>query len=203
MESMRASIGQHIRGENNPVLRSAMRTLARDPSPRQVDEALLSLAAVRGRSVNELRAEFCQYRQLTFEAAARGFTAEPLNEAGRGVTSHPTFMGSTNQLRSGKVVGDVLGVDAVFGALLNPTGGLIGPGNLGVDGGESALSYHAIFHDAAGYLYKAHHIGPGYDYLNPQPGESSNPLAGHRRALVWVKFTAVGSVSVQRMRIAG
>ncbi len=62
-------------------------------------------------------------------------------------------MGSTSQLRYGKVVGDVFGVDPMFGAMLNPTGGLVGPDNKALDGDSTALGYHGVVHDAAGYLY--------------------------------------------------
>ena len=45
-------------------------------------------------------------------------------------------MGTTAQLRYGQVVGDAFGIDPVFGAMLNPTGGMVGPGNWAVNPGD-------------------------------------------------------------------
>ncbi|XP_032233716.2 uncharacterized protein LOC116616022 [Nematostella vectensis] len=81
------------------------------------------------------------------------------------------FWGNSQQLLGGKIVGDSLGgIDPVFGALLNPTGGMVGPGSCSVthsllyrDG--NAFSYHAAVHDACGYLLTYHGLGPGYNYL--------------------------------------
>lgn len=92
-------------------------------------------------------------------------------------------MGSTSQLRYGQVAGDALGMDAVFGALLNPTGGLVGPGNAAVDGNDSALGYPGAVHDAGGYLYNYHNQGPGYDYLGAEGRDTSSPLSGQRSGI--------------------
>lgn len=85
--------------------------------------------------------------------------------------------GSRRQLKFGKVVVDTLYIekkiklDPVFGALLSPTGGIIGPSNNAlIDGDidEDPIVMHGIVHDACGYL-KSYHVdvkSPGYNYLN-------------------------------------
>ncbi len=93
-------------------------------------------------------------------------------------------MGSTPQMRYGKVVGDAFGVDPVFGALLNPTGGLVGYGNIAYQpANDSAVGYHGVFHDAAGYLNSFHNAGPGYNYLGQEDGDTSSPLTGQTSGL--------------------
>jgi hypothetical protein len=84
--------------------------------------------------------------------------------------------GSVRQVKSGKVVVDTLhkeGVSRVhlhpiFGALLRPTGGIVGSGNRGRYEGKStdALVMHGAVHDAAGYLHTYHDVGPGYNYTD-------------------------------------
>lgn len=100
---------------------------------------------------------------------------------------HPDFMGSTVSLRYGRVVGDVFGMDPVWGAMLNPTGGLVGSGNNAYQPSRNdAIGYHGIFHDAGGYLYNfQNHIGPGYDYLAREPFPTSSPLSGQVGGISW------------------
>jgi hypothetical protein len=92
-------------------------------------------------------------------------------------------MGSNTQLRYGKVVGDAFGIDPVFGAMLNPTGGLVGPDNWSISGDDTAVGYHGVVHDAAGYLYNYHGVGPGYDYLGRENRDTSSPLSGQREGI--------------------
>jgi hypothetical protein len=60
-----------------------------------------------------------------------------------------------------------LEIDPIFGALLNPTGGIVGPGNKSLLSGRcyDPIVMHGIVHDAGGYLYNYHKFGPGYNYL--------------------------------------
>ena len=81
------------------------------------------------------------------------------------------FRGSKDHLIFGKMVGDALGLHPVFGALLNPTGGIVGVNNsnfllrsLSI---LPSLKKNGIIHDAAGYLRYYHGIGPGYRFLEP------------------------------------
>jgi hypothetical protein len=80
-----------------------------------------------------------------------------------------------------------------LGALLSPTGGIAGSGNkevsgllYAVGGGKDVVITHGIVHDAAGYLFIYHGIGPGYQYV---PGKfrvlsNASPLAGQRDGIV-------------------
>ena len=82
--------------------------------------------------------------------------------------------GSYKQFLSGKIIVDELNkihntnIHSIWGCLLNPTGGITGPGNrkLMVPQWNSGLSFHSCAHDAYGYLLNYHGIGPGFNYLN-------------------------------------
>jgi hypothetical protein len=180
-DNLKKLIGQKYEGADSKFLRDAMSNLAENPQGKDLDAALDQIAAARRRPVSEIRAEYQKYLQVRQEADAKnpgGFTA--LN-----TWSHPRFMGSTSQLRSGKVVGDAFGIDPVFGALLNPTGGLVGPGNAALDCGDTAVGYHGAVHDAGGYLRNNHRAGPGYDYLGKERRDPSSPLSGQREGIHW------------------
>ncbi len=121
------------------------------------------------------------------------------------LTDNSSHMASNDQLRFGKMIGDALGgLDPVLGALLSPTGGIPGPGNNGVGGvayvmggGKDVVITHGIAHDAAGYLFTYHNMGPGYQYV---PGRSgilpvSNPLAGQMSGIdLYYNLKNYGSV---------
>jgi hypothetical protein len=100
---------------------------------------------------------------------------------------HKTFMGSNPQLVFGKVIGDAFGVDPVFGALLSPTGGMVGPGNMALQmDDDDPTGYHGIVHDAAGYLFNYHNQGPGYDYLGREAAKghkTNDPLTGQQSGM--------------------
>ena len=180
---MNGMVGSQIQGADSAQLNHAMEELAGNPTPRQVDQALDQIAQARGLSQEDVRAQYQRYQELHAEAerirTAKGLDpAYPVNQF-----VHDRFTGSTTQLRYGKVVGDALGLDPVFGAMLNPTGGLVGSGNSAVDLGNSALGYHGVMHDAAGYLYNYHNMGPGYDYLGLERRDTSSPLTGQQAGI--------------------
>ncbi|HEX5513198.1 MAG TPA: LysM peptidoglycan-binding domain-containing protein [Gammaproteobacteria bacterium] len=116
------------------------------------------------------------------------------------------YMLSDTQLRYGAIVGDALGLNPAFGALLNPTGGIVGKGNSNFLLREvlpripwlgSAISYHGIIHDAGGYLHNYHSdpqgkpIGSGYDYLRaPYEFKPSHHLSGQLSGLLNWMFQA-------------
>ena len=83
--------------------------------------------------------------------------------------ANEAFVGCVGNLLFGRIVGDALGLHPVFGALLNPTGGIVGPGNstclMRCVGSAPSLNRHALGHDAFGYLLNYHQRGPGYCYL--------------------------------------
>lgn len=82
--------------------------------------------------------------------------------------------GSLKQFIFGRVVVDALNVHfglklhPIWGCLLSPTGGISGPGNVELisKSWNSPVSLHTCVHDASGYLYKYHSLGPGYNYLH-------------------------------------
>lgn len=176
-------VGLQIQGSDSQALNQAMETLAGNPTDEQREQALDQIAQARGMTGEEVRAQYARFQQMQAEAArtaaAKGLEASPpVNQF-----LHDRFMGSTTQLRYGKVVGDALGLDPVFGALLNPSGGLVGPGNAAVDLGESPVGYHGVFHDAAGYLYNYHDMGPGYNYLGREDRDTSSPFTGQESGI--------------------
>jgi hypothetical protein len=208
-----------IQGAGDPELAAAMTNLQGEHDkltgewkPCDPDKAQASLAIVaqaRGINYEEISAGYQKYLQIMADRETAVYTEagqqrtaynelDTKNEhrvpllsmnADSGVPDNSAHMGSSAQLRFGKMVGDALGgLDPVFGALLSPTGGLIGPGNKPVPdavitmaGGTEAVTNHGIAHDAAGYLLNYHKIGPGYQYV---PGDSGlvfsnkNPLGG-------------------------
>lgn len=213
---MRGMIDRHFQGENSAELRDVMNTLYDNPTGAARDQALQRLADLRGRPVGEITAEYEKYVQLRDRADARGYERDALKQspglrdvlvgvvsptgglAHTALSTHPEFMGSTNQLRYGQVVGDAYGIDPAFGALLNPSGGLVGPGNYAVDAGNSAVSYHGIFHDAAGYMLNAQGDGPGYDYLHQEGRDPTSPLTGQRSGIRhWGELTGDNGFSTR------
>ncbi|HEY1012922.1 MAG TPA: hypothetical protein VGE07_09495 [Herpetosiphonaceae bacterium] len=172
-------IGKTWKGEGNPALNSAMETLTSgNPSPQQVSQALDSIAEARGLPRDQVQAQYEKFLQLREESNRIG--AENGNAPAEAIDQgkHPDFMGSRGNLRYGQVVGDAFGIDPVFGAMLNPSGGLVGPGNNALDLGDRGVAYHGAVHDAAGYLYNYHNQGPGYDYLGREGRSTGNPLTG-------------------------
>lgn len=153
-------------GAGDPRLGVAMNALRKPVclSDAEADPYLKTIAELRQRPIEDVRADYQRYVQLSEDQADRiaHNRAEPIDEL---KSSQDDFMGSNWQLRYGKVVGDYLGVDPVFGAMLNPTGGLVGPGNKGVAPDDwympEAVAYHGAYHDAMGYLYNYQNVGPG------------------------------------------
>lgn len=185
-DKLQAIVGQQIAGENSPALRQAMNTLweNRDnPNSPAVNAALAVVADVRGRQLADMQADWQTYQQLLADQRTNGPANGQDEVPGINNFFHGDFMGSTSQLRSGKIVGEAFGIDPVFGALLNPTGGLVGPGNASFDGNDSAVGYHGAVHDAAGYLRNYHNEGPGYDYLGTDDRDTTSPLSGQRNGI--------------------
>jgi WXG100 family type VII secretion target len=177
---MRGLIGSQFQGAGGR-LGEVMNGLLQNPTGDELDGWLNELADLRGRPVTEIRIEFERYQEAVAQRdAAETETPESLSGGG-----HPSFMGSNTQMRYGSVVGDALGVDPVFGAMLNPTGGLVGPGNWAIAGDDTAVGYHGVVHDAAGYLSTYHDAGPGYDYLGTEGRDTSSPLSGQRDGIAY------------------
>jgi WXG100 family type VII secretion target len=183
---MRSLIGSEFQGTGSE-LRSAMNDLMKTPTGAELDQTLQRIADLRGRPVSEIRSEYEKFLQVRAQRDAINGDTPPTTSF-----AHPWFMGSNTQMRYGKVVGDAFGVDPVFGAMLNPTGGLVGPGNWAVPGDSTATGYHGIVHDAAGYLYNYHQTGPGYDYLGREGRDTSSPLSGQREGISWWRENTAG-----------
>lgn len=179
----RSLVNSKFAGADTPALRDAMTALARD-NPVDVERHLETIAKARQRPLEQIRGEYQRFRELQQQQRDKiktsNGTVAPIDALN---PEQADFMGSTWQLRYGKIVGDALDIDPVFAALLNPTGGLVGPGNKGLAPDAwympEAIAYHGAYHDATGYLYNYHNQGPGYNYMNSPFGlPTSNPLAG-------------------------
>ena len=88
--------------------------------------------------------------------------------------SNKGFWGSRQQWACAEVISRLLchftqfkDLHPVFAILLYPLGGIAGYGNMAVMTGDmhTAVSVHAIVHDAFGYVDHAHNVGPSYNYL--------------------------------------
>jgi len=184
---MKSLIGSKFDGADSSELRNAMNELAQNPTGAS-DQLLARIAQLRGRPFDEIKAGYQKFLQAREQAMASG--QEPPKQLW-GI--HSDFMGSTSQMRYGRIVGDALGMDPVFGAMLNPTGGMVGPDNKAFDADSSAVGYHGIVHDAAGYLYNYHnHAGPGYDYLGREGRDTSSPFSGQREGIRYWRDTIGG-----------
>ena len=192
MASLEIMIGVQFHGAGTE-LGILMNGFMQNPSGDGLDEFIQALADIRDRGVSEIQVEFEFFQELQEQSEAAAPETPP--EAGGGGGAPNSFMGSMTQMRYGSIVGDAFGIDPTFGAMLNPTGGLLGPGNYAVAGGESAVGYHAVAHGAAGYLHNYHQIGPGYDYLGQEGGDPSSPLTGNRSGIAFWRDALSGSSS--------
>jgi hypothetical protein len=159
-----------------------MEALSKKPPPADPAPHLATIARERGRPVDEITKEYERFLDYA-EKAAWAEEMDKLDPIDQLLPDQSDFMGSNWQLRYGKVVGDRFGIDPVFGSMLNPTGGLVGPGNKGKAPDAwympESVAYHGAYHDAMGYLHNYHQDGPGYNYLESPVGfAKSNPLAG-------------------------
>jgi hypothetical protein len=174
------------KGEKSP-LPDLMRELGGPLSPARQEQVLRQLAEVRGENPDKLIADYQKFLLLKQqqEAVRRTDSTGKLTPVpGVDEDLHGEFMGSNAQLLFGKVVGDAYGIDPVFGALLSPTGGMVGPGNVALHmADDDPTTYHGIVHDAAGYLYNYHKQGPGYDYLGQEDRSDADPLTGQQSGM--------------------
>ncbi|MCB0047358.1 MAG: WXG100 family type VII secretion target [Caldilineaceae bacterium] len=180
---MQDAIGLRFQGDDNPALNQAMEELLRVSlsDPARVGPLLNQIADLRGVDRMTIHAHYQTYLQLLENGERIGGNLPDIN-----LDLHGDFLGSPVSLRFGKVVGDVFGLDPVFGALLQPTGGLVGPGDIAYSPAlGDPFGYHGVFHDAGGYLYNYHNIGPGYDYLQGSALPTGTPLAGHIAGISW------------------
>lgn len=183
---MHSLIGLQVPGAGSE-LRGAMNDLLSHPQGPELNQALQRVAQLRGRPYEEIRSEYDRFVQIRGQRDLAGAPTPPNPSS-----LHPWFLGSNTNLRYGKIVGDAFGIDPVFGAMLNPTGGLVGPDNFSVPGDSTAVGYHGVVHDAAGYLYNYHGAGPGYNYLGLENRDTADPLTGQRAGIHYWRETLGG-----------
>jgi len=150
--------------EGNENLRTVMRDIGEgELTGKDRDTAMQQLAAIMGEppSASELDADYGRFLVIRQQQeAVRGENAEELDE-----DRHSEFLGSRSQLIFGRVMGDTFGINEVFGAMLSPTGGLVGADNSSVQlDPDDPIALHGTVHDAAGYMRRFHDEGPGYNY---------------------------------------
>ena len=114
--------------------------------------------------------------------------------------NHAKYWGTRQQLLAGKVICDWLcedhkpPMDPIFGVLLNPTAGRVGPGDSGwfhnlLYDNSGEWAHHSAVHDGFGYLLNFHEIGPGYNYMYKSFFDKDNPLAGQISGIdFWKKY---------------
>ncbi|GAB4552760.1 MAG: hypothetical protein OHK0023_21190 [Anaerolineae bacterium] len=184
-------INPNIQGQDTPALARVMSTLNSNPTGAALDDALKELAEIRGVPEERIRADYDRFQQLKQQALNSPYGREHggIDQLSSGNSFTDFFRqghdhwGTTDQLRFGQIVGDTFGIDPVFGSLLSPTGGLVGPGDSALHfglGNNQAVVVHGAVHDAGGFLHNYFNVGPGYHYV---PGvtqilDTSNPLAG-------------------------
>ena len=181
-----------IQGTNDERMKDIMRKLGKGITPGERPKLIGELAKIRGVDAGKLDAEYDRFMVLRAQQDAiqkqkKGDGADVDAVPDLAEDIHDDFMGSKSQLLYGKVVGDAFGVDPVFGAMLNPTGGMVGPGNMALHmDDDDPTTYHGIVHDAAGYMFNYHDQGPGYDYLGKEAAkghDTDNPLTGQEAGM--------------------
>lgn len=187
---MRDLIGSQFQGAGSEM-GDVMNGLMQNPVGDELDKFLETLAGLRNRPVIEIRIEFDRFQEISEQSK----TINPDTPASMSGGAQSSFSGSDTQMRYGSVVGDAFDIDPAFGSMLNPTGGLMGPGKWAIAGANTAIGYHSVVHDAAGYLHNYHQIGPGYDYLGLEGGDTSNPLSGQRTGISFWRQATGGSSS--------
>jgi len=85
------------------------------------------------------------------------------------------FYGGAQHRQYGAYIAHLTGgaITAEEAMAMNPTGGIAGPGLIGISFDSGPLHEHAIRHDATGFLWTFFNIGPGYGGDSP-----TSPLSG-------------------------
>jgi WXG100 family type VII secretion target len=175
---------RHWKGEDSDALNQAMHILQGDPNPEDAARALDIIARQRGIDRAVIEEQYQKFKKLQKEAIANGLARENPEVIDSLPNELKEYMGSREQLRYGQIVGDALGLDPVFGALLNPTGGLPGPGADVIPINNFAISHHSAFHDGGGFLELHFDKGPGFDYLKREGDRpSDDPFTGQESGL--------------------
>ncbi len=168
----------NFQGAGSPELADAMAELAQNPTGAALDAVLAKIAKLRGVPLDKIKKDFEKFLKIRAQAAANAAAKglpppPPLSEALQG-----EFAGSLQQLRSGSLLGETFGIDPVFGAMLNPQGGL-GVGT-SVPDPNTAVGLNEAATDASTYLQNFHNTGPGASYL----GQGADTLGFWQQKLV-------------------
>ncbi len=196
-------IGAEFQGAGTQSLTQAMMDLYDPADASKVDSALGVVATSRGITVDQAKTQYAfaiskrkagiaYYKNNKFKKEHPELVwDENIHSPAPALTAENMPFTATNaQLAFGKIVGDVFGIDAVFGSIMSPTGGMAGGGNdrvMGVANG-SAIALHGAVHDAGGYLKNCFDIGPGYDYFQNEAGsDPTHHLAGQTNIRWWIE----------------
>lgn len=186
-EYMTELMDMEFAGEGDPDLKALMSEIEAGLSGGRRGEVMVALAGIVGipPSDTDLDADYGRFEILRAQQDAIGDQNSSGDVPALDEETHPDFRASRGQLMFGKVLGDSFGIHEVFGALLSPTGGLVGPGNELIPGvmdsphlsPDNPVALHGTVHDAAGYLKAYHNQGPGYNYRD-------NPIEGIATAVI-------------------
>ena len=165
-----------------------MKAMTEPMTEIDLENNLRIISEARSRPLGEIRKEYFRFEKYRLEIDQYIIRNE-LEEIEKLKPVNNKFMATDWQLRYGKVVGDHLGIDPVFGALLNPTGGMVGPGNSAFMPANilmpDAVAYHGAYHDAMGFILQYRSEGDGYNYMKSPIGlDTSNPLAGQATGIL-------------------
>lgn len=189
-ERMDTIVEMEFAGAGTKELNSAMKGLLFASPGEDVSQYLATISKQRRLDLRVVQAQYERFLQLRGVAnqleTVRGLPADDVMTTRREeyLQIHADFLGNSNSLRFGQVVGEATGLDPAFAAMLNPTGGMVGPGMdvLAPTDANSPVIWHGIFHDAGGYLLNYQNSGPGYTYLvgkQPTSGRrGADPLQG-------------------------
>ena len=192
-------------GSDSHELNEAMENLLKHQGGQNTDQYLQIIATETRMSFSQTKAQYkkflaLQQQQRTHAAQKEGDYPLPemIAESQLG-----DYLGSTTSLRYGKMVGDHFGINPVFGAMLNPTGGIVGSGNSQIYDGDpdDPIVKHGIAHDAAGYLLNYHGDGPGYDYLGREGRDTESEYVGQQAGIhYWLDKDNSDDVTSDLMR---
>ena len=183
-------VDMHFQGEGTPELNTAMKGVLFAQPGEDVSKHLAEIGRLRGLEPSVVKAQFERFQQLQGVSkqleSAKGLPPDDVMNSRREeyLQTRGSFLGNQSSLRFGQVVGEATGLDPAFAAMLNPTGGMVGPGMdvLAPADANSPVIWHGIFHDAGGYLLNYQNSGPGYTYLadkQPKSGRrGSDPIQG-------------------------
>lgn len=199
-------------GAGSDKLREAMITLQGKgggnwPSGAEADKALAIIAEIRNIDFKKAKSDYLKIQKIANAGEERGKKHGHDSVSPRlDLKKHKDFMGSTSQLRFGMAMGDVFGVDPVFGSLISPTGGAVGPGNESISDAHknNPTVMHGTAHDAAGYLKNAHGIGPGYNYLKRDwELDRTDPMSGQTSGVPYFSGQSTDVTSIATLLTTG